>query len=151
MAAAARAASVEDTDPAPGPSTSPQGGSAQPAGAANQPSDRPPLQQQQQQQDQQQDQQQQQPLPMLPAPGEGEGDGPLDPDTTTTVEVGGAAVRLDRLGPLVVHQDGTVSRIANWQEMTDVERRNTLRVLGKRNQLRLDTLRREDGAQKSAE
>ena len=63
----------------------------------------------------------------------------------TRLEVGGEGVRLDHLGPLVVHQDGTVSRIANWAEMTDIERKNTLRILGKRNQLRLETLRGKDG------
>jgi hypothetical protein len=58
------------------------------------------------------------------------------------VEVNGAAISLgDRLGPTVVHADGTVSRIANWAEMTEIERRNTLRVLGKRNQIRLEALR----------
>ncbi|KAF2439337.1 hypothetical protein P171DRAFT_338229, partial [Karstenula rhodostoma CBS 690.94] len=50
-------------------------------------------------------------------------------------------VKLDHLGPMVVNRDGTLSRIGNWEQMTEMERRNTLRVLGKRNQLRLDTLR----------
>jgi hypothetical protein len=54
---------------------------------------------------------------------------------------GGSTVKLDALGPLVVNQDGTLSRIANWEQMTEIERRNTLRVLGKRNKLRLDTLK----------
>jgi predicted Fe-S protein YdhL (DUF1289 family) len=50
-------------------------------------------------------------------------------------------VKLDHLGPMVVNRDGTLSRIANWEHMTEIERRNTLRILGKRNQLRLDGLR----------
>jgi hypothetical protein len=58
-----------------------------------------------------------------------------------TAEVNGKSITLDHIGPMVVHQDGTLSRIANWAEMTNIERRNTLRVLGKRNQLRLGTLR----------
>lgn len=74
-------------------------------------------------------------LPALPVPGEGE--------PTQTLEVGGKAVALDHLGPMVVGRDGTISRIANWGEMTDVERQNTLRILGRRNQLRLASLRRE--------
>lgn len=49
-------------------------------------------------------------------------------------------MKLDHLGPLVVNQDGTLSRIANWSEMTEGERDNTLRVLGKRNQARLRAL-----------
>lgn len=54
-------------------------------------------------------------------------------------------MKLDALGPLVVNQDGTLSRIANWEQMTEIERRNTLRVLGKRNKLRLDSLKAAEG------
>ncbi|PVI01042.1 hypothetical protein DM02DRAFT_490550, partial [Periconia macrospinosa] len=50
-------------------------------------------------------------------------------------------VKLDHLGPMVVNRDGTLSRIGNWAEMTEIERRNTLRVLGKRNQLRMDAIK----------
>ena len=57
------------------------------------------------------------------------------------VTVNGQAVALDNLGPMVVHKDGTISRIANWHEMTEIEKQTTLRVLGKRNQLRLGNLR----------
>ncbi|KAI0467768.1 hypothetical protein F4859DRAFT_224564 [Xylaria cf. heliscus] len=71
------------------------------------------------------------PLPALPA-----ADG-----APTTLEVGGAALRLDHLGPLVVNEDGTLSRIANWEKMADIERENTLRILGKRNKMRLAKLR----------
>jgi len=53
----------------------------------------------------------------------------------------GNAVKLDHLGPMVVNRDGTLSRIANWEQMTEIERQNTLRILGKRNQLRMETLR----------
>ncbi|KYK55215.1 hypothetical protein DCS_07177 [Drechmeria coniospora] len=71
----------------------------------------------------------------LPAPGQG--------DAIPTLDVSGAGttVKLDALGPLVVNQDGTMSRISNWPEMSDVEKENTLRVLGKRNQARLAALR----------
>ncbi|KAH0428885.1 hypothetical protein CcaCcLH18_08777 [Colletotrichum camelliae] len=54
---------------------------------------------------------------------------------------GGALTKLDHLGPLVIHQDGTMSRIKNWGEMTKIERENTLRILGRRNQTRLASLR----------
>lgn len=75
----------------------------------------------------------QQPLP-LPPPG---------PDSTTKIDMssGGTTVKLDHLGPLVVNKDGTLSRIANWEHMADIERQNTLRILGKRNQLRMEGLR----------
>lgn len=57
------------------------------------------------------------------------------------MEVNGQAVALDGLGPMVVGRDGMLSRIANWGDMTELERTNTLRVLGRRNQLRLANLR----------
>ncbi|KAK3944521.1 hypothetical protein QBC46DRAFT_374544 [Diplogelasinospora grovesii] len=84
------------------------------------------------------------PAPPAHAPGE-EGSG------LTTIEVNGAAVILDNLGPMVVGRDGTVSRIANWHEMAAVERENTLRILGKRNQLRLANLRNQQQQQQQQE
>lgn len=59
----------------------------------------------------------------------------------TQLNVNGEGVKLDHLGPLVVNKDGTLSRIANWDKMAEIEKQNTLRVLGKRNQLRLGDLR----------
>ena len=65
----------------------------------------------------------------------------------TQVTVNGGSVSLqDELGPLVVNENGTLSRIANWAEMTPIERERTVRILGKRNKLRLDRLK-EDGDQ----
>jgi hypothetical protein len=103
-------------------------------------------QQQQQQQDHQdhQDHQQREGEPIirpdraLPAPGEGSAD-----DAVTKLDVSGAGstVRLDSLGPLVVNENGTVSRIGNWHQMTEFERKNTLRILGKRNEARLAALK----------
>ncbi|KAF3389310.1 Lysine-specific demethylase JMJ30 [Penicillium rolfsii] len=55
-------------------------------------------------------------------------------------------VTLDHLGPMVVNVDGTLSRIGNWEQMTEIERKNTLRVLGKRNQQRLQKLRAAEAA-----
>lgn len=60
------------------------------------------------------------------------------------VSGGSSAVQLDHLGPVVVNEDGTLSRIGNWPEMNEIERKNTLRILGKRNQLRLTKLRGEN-------
>ncbi|KAJ0304249.1 hypothetical protein COL516b_006140 [Colletotrichum fioriniae] len=53
---------------------------------------------------------------------------------TITLDMSGgdASTKLDHLGPLVVNQDGTMSRISNWGEMTEIERRNTLRLAGLR-------------------
>jgi hypothetical protein len=38
-------------------------------------------------------------------------------------------------------KDGTLSRIANWEQMADIEKQNTLRILVKRNQLRTESLK----------
>ncbi|KAK8086682.1 hypothetical protein PG994_001656 [Apiospora phragmitis] len=84
-----------------------------------------------------------QPLP-LPEP-------PQDGSAARQLEVGGEGLKLDHMGPLVVHQDGTMSRIGNWAEMSELERENTLRIIGKRNQLRLKKLREEGKSPGNAE
>lgn len=70
---------------------------------------------------------------------------PYDPSTTTLdMSSGNASVKLDHLGPMVVNVDGTLSRISNWEKMADIERKNTLRIIGKRNQERLDVLKAKE-------
>jgi hypothetical protein len=55
-------------------------------------------------------------------------------------------------GGSTVNKDGTLSRISNWGEMSEIERQNTLRILGKRNQLRRETLQQaEEKAEKKEE
>ncbi|KAJ5081455.1 hypothetical protein NUU61_009719 [Penicillium alfredii] len=61
------------------------------------------------------------------------------------LEVDGSAAKLDHLGPMVVNVDGTLSRISNWEQMTEMERKTTLRVLGKRNKQRLEALKAAGG------
>ncbi|KAI0998826.1 hypothetical protein K3495_g9370 [Podosphaera aphanis] len=56
---------------------------------------------------------------------------------------GNASVSLDHLGPIVVGTDGTMSRISNWDQMTEMEQKNTLRIISKRNQVRLEARRAE--------
>lgn len=76
-------------------------------------------------------------LPLgLPEPGTG----------TKILDVGsGQSVVLDHLGPMVVNTDGTLSRINNWNQMTDMERQSTLRIVGKRNKSRLEKLKNKEG------
>eukprot|EP00419_Tripos_fusus_P010133 CAMPEP_0172668932 /NCGR_PEP_ID=MMETSP1074-20121228/9371_1 /TAXON_ID=2916 /ORGANISM="Ceratium fusus, Strain PA161109" /LENGTH=209 /DNA_ID=CAMNT_0013485645 /DNA_START=108 /DNA_END=737 /DNA_ORIENTATION=+ len=74
--------------------------------------------------------------PALPAPTAQ----PETEDAVHTLEVGGAKVKVDKLGPMVVNADGSLSRITNWLEMSEAERQTTLRVIGKRNQQRLTAL-----------
>ncbi|MEW5316428.1 MAG: hypothetical protein WDW38_007803 [Sanguina aurantia] len=54
---------------------------------------------------------------------------------TTTVTVGGGKVTLEHLGPGIVGRDGTLSRIANWAELSEGERSTAFRVIAKRNQV----------------
>lgn len=53
----------------------------------------------------------------------------------------GSTVTLDYLGPMVVNTDGSLSRISNWEHMTEIEKKNTMRILGKRNKQRLEAVR----------
>ncbi|KIW65734.1 hypothetical protein PV04_07960 [Phialophora macrospora] len=62
---------------------------------------------------------------------------PSDVSTSTSIS---QTVKLDALGPMVINSDGTLSRIHNWAEMTEAERERTLRILGKRNQLRRENI-----------
>lgn len=57
------------------------------------------------------------------------------------MSTGGTTVSLDHLGPMVVNVDGTMSRIANWDKMAEIEKKNTLRIIGKRNKDRLAALK----------
>eukprot|EP00912_Choanoflagellata_sp_UC4_P000771 UC4_evm1s485 len=52
------------------------------------------------------------------------------------VVVGGEAVHIDSLGPIIINTDGTVSRITNWMEMSDIEKNRALRMVSKRNKKR---------------
>ncbi|KAF9160729.1 hypothetical protein BGX21_000703 [Mortierella sp. AD011] len=119
-------------------------------------------QQEQQQQEQQQQEQQQQeqtstdshdtqpdfhkPVLTLPAPGDVASDGP-----TNRLEVNGQDLKLDLLGPVVVNEDGTMSRIDNWHEMAEIEKANVRRILLKRNAQRLAKLRAEHKLQDDQE
>ncbi|KAJ5095211.1 hypothetical protein N7532_007502 [Penicillium argentinense] len=57
------------------------------------------------------------------------------------LEVGADGVALDHLGPMVVNVDGTLSRIGNWEQMSEIEKKNTLRIIGRRNKQRLEALK----------
>lgn len=82
------------------------------------------------------------PEPNTPLPLPSPQTAPDNPTTTLTPNA--PAIKLDHLGPLVVNKDGTLSRIANWQSMAEIERQNTLRILGKRNMLRREELERAE-------
>ncbi|KAH8669618.1 hypothetical protein BGZ60DRAFT_528095 [Tricladium varicosporioides] len=65
--------------------------------------------------------------------------------TQLDMSTGSTTVKLDHLGPMVIGVDGTLSRISNWEGMTDGEKKATLRVIGKRNEERLKVLRAKEG------
>lgn len=67
---------------------------------------------------------------------------PSDPTTKLDMSNGNTTVALDHLGPMVVNVDGTMSRISNWDKMAEIEKTNTLRIIGKRNKARLDALKK---------
>ncbi|KAF9199873.1 hypothetical protein BGZ49_009958 [Haplosporangium sp. Z 27] len=79
------------------------------------------------------------PVLTLPAPG--------DVSSTNQLEVNGKDLKLDILGPVVVNEDGTMSRIDNWHEMADIEKDNVRRILLKRNAKRLEKLKAENQSQ----
>ncbi|KAI7978616.1 hypothetical protein EIK77_006951 [Talaromyces pinophilus] len=68
---------------------------------------------------------------------------PTSDSTNQKLDVNGqgTTVSLDHLGPIVVNQDGTMSRISNWDKMTEIEQKNTMRIIGKRNKQRLEALK----------
>jgi len=46
---------------------------------------------------------------------------------------GSMSISLDSLGPVIVNIDGTISRISNWDQMTEREREVTMRRIALRN------------------
>ncbi|KAL4245438.1 hypothetical protein ABKN59_009454 [Abortiporus biennis] len=85
--------------------------------------------------------------PLLPAPPAADED-----SVTWKVEVDETQpVKFDSLGPMVVNSDGTLSRIANWANMTELERERTMRVLAARNKIRLAEQERKQQAEGTLE
>ena len=87
----------------------------------------------------------------LPAPGGSTSNANLDAsdegsidnhkESTRTIEIGGAAVSMDELGPIIVNLDGTLRRIENWSKLSKQEQMGTIRMVTKRNRKRLDALK----------
>ena len=65
---------------------------------------------------------------------------PASDGAAPRVAVGGEAVAMEELGPIVINTDGTTSRITNWPEMTPAEQEKTRRVIVARNAKRLAKL-----------
>lgn len=48
----------------------------------------------------------------------------------------GIGARLDRLGPVILNLDGSMSRITNWDNMSPNEQATAMRLVAKRNEER---------------
>jgi len=59
----------------------------------------------------------------------------------------GEKLKLDHLGPIIINPDGTTRRIENWDTMTEKEREVAWRRISKRNQVRIDTLNKQQISQ----
>ncbi|CEG01241.1 unnamed product [Ostreococcus tauri] len=55
-----------------------------------------------------------------------------------------AKITFDHLGPIVVSEDGTLSRIGNWESLSEREREVAKRRIAKRNNERLAVLRAKE-------
>ncbi|KAN0065349.1 hypothetical protein ACQY0O_001185 [Thecaphora frezii] len=77
-----------------------------------------------------------QPAPILGLPA---------PSDATPASEAQTSFKLDHLGPVIVNTDGTISRIAGWTEMTELEKQRSLRLLAKRNNARMQALRDAEG------
>ena len=53
-------------------------------------------------------------------------------------------IKIDKLGPIIINSDGTMSRIENWANLSDRERENSLRLIAKRNKLRREALQAKE-------
>lgn len=72
-------------------------------------------------------------------------DAPADSSDQDTkghsIAVGGEGVQLDHLGPMVINSDGTISRISNWDKLTEPEKSRTIRLVTQRNAMRVQKLK----------
>lgn len=83
-------------------------------------------------------------LPALPPsvlPGQGE-EATAGNAEVQTFTVDGMGIKLDKLGPIIVNTDWTLTRISNWGNMSEGERQTALRRIAKRNNERTEQLRR---------
>lgn len=73
---------------------------------------------------------------------------PAPSDAPTTASEANNVIKLDHLGPMVVNSDGTISRISNWDNLSDIEKERSLRLLAKRNKARIEVLKEGEAEQK---
>ena len=79
-------------------------------------------------------------FPELPAPQTSPDESGTESSITHSLEVGGASVSMDELGPIIVNLDGTLRRIENWATLSKQEQASTMRIISRRNKKRLNAL-----------
>ncbi|KAG8908919.1 hypothetical protein FRB99_000022 [Tulasnella sp. 403] len=75
---------------------------------------------------------------------------PEKKDGAQDVELG-TTFKFNELGPMIVNSDGTLSRIANWDKMTELEKQRTYRVLNARNRIRLEDQKAKQASEVDAQ
>ena len=70
-------------------------------------------------------------VPQLPPP---------DPDSKLPTIKLGETIRLEEMGPIILNTDGSTRRIANWDSLTEGEKKVTWRRISKRNEERRQML-----------
>jgi len=58
----------------------------------------------------------------------------------TKLELGVTKNFFEEMGPLVINPDGTSGYLSNWKEMSPYERNTTIRLLMRRNRIRIANL-----------
>lgn len=86
------------------------------------------------------------PLPALPpsVPSGQEEESAASATEVQAITVDGISFKLDKLGPIIVNADGTLTRISNWAALTEPERQTALRRIARRNRERRERLEKEE-------
>lgn len=79
-------------------------------------------------------------LALLPEPDEGTVEADSSSERVNRITVDGDQLKLDHLGPMIINEDGTVRRIANWQSLTEREQAVAWKRLADRNKRRKEEL-----------
>ena len=66
---------------------------------------------------------------------------PAPSDAPSSTNAPSNVIKMDHLGPMIVNSDGTISRISNWANMAEIEKERSLRLLAKRNNARMESLK----------
>lgn len=88
-------------------------------------------------------------IPLLPPPVVEPEDN--NGEVTRQFQLGGDALKLDHLGPIIINTDGTTRRISNWDTLSKQEQASTWRLISARNRKRLEELKKQQVEQQAVE